>query len=195
MRSRHPRLSIPFALPPTVKSAQISVLPEFEPAEPFPRKQWHQLEAFQPNVVIGYAYDLTRLANAVESGAIPLTSVDRVIFVLTDCGMPVVSDALRSRLWKVFGVPIYELIVAPGCILLAAECELHSGWHLQPGIAAYAEADEVLYDAGRVKGAHTGFSGAIDLAPCECARNTPRLRDLAPLRRAACQATVLQRAS
>ncbi|HLH01432.1 MAG TPA: hypothetical protein VKX25_01580 [Bryobacteraceae bacterium] len=181
MKSRGRSLSLPFALPPSIKSAQISVLPEFYGAEPIARGSWNRLEAFQPSVLIGYAYDLTRLADAVEKGDILLTTVDRAIYALTDVGTPVIDDALRHKLWRVFGVPVYEIIVAPGCMLLAGECELHNGWHLQPGIEAHCIENEIVYETGRIAQAYTGYTGTIDSSRCECGRNTPALKGLHPL--------------
>jgi hypothetical protein len=195
MKSRRPHLSIPFALAPTLSVAQISVFPEFESAQPFPRGRWNELETFRPNVLVGYAYDFSRLAQEVESSRVKLTTLDRALFILTDCGTPPINEKLRHHLWRVFGVPVYELIIAPGCTLLAAECESHSGWHLQPGIAAYLSEGKIVYDLRRLKHTHTGYAGDLDLSPCECGRNTPRLRNLAPYTRSVEQASALLRAS
>lgn len=195
MKSRQTILSLPFALPAGSKAAQISVLPEFDSAQPFGRESWHQLDDFRPNVLIGHAFDLVRLAASIESGARKVRTVDRAIFVLTDCGCVPAGEHLRSQLWRVFGVPVFELIIAPGCVVLAAECERQSGWHLQPGIAAYQKNGEIVYDLRRLKGAHTRFRGTLDLQPCECGRSAPRLQHLAPYRVAAKEPLLERRAS
>jgi hypothetical protein len=181
MKPRRPRLCLPFPLPADSKLAHISVFPDFLSAEVFPRESWGRLEAFQPDALLGYAYDLTRLVDTNEGKSVALPTVNRAIYALTDCGMPVIKDALRHKLWNAFGVPIYELIVAPGCLLLAAECELHNGWHLQPSINANVADGEILYQTDRVRDVHSGYVGLIDSTACECGRKIPVLRELRPI--------------
>jgi phenylacetate-coenzyme A ligase PaaK-like adenylate-forming protein len=165
---------------PGRKAAQISVLPEFESVQPFRHERWHEIESFSPNILVGYAFDLRRFAEKSRARELQVPSVDRAIFALTDCGSNPLADPLRDQLWHLFGVPIYELIIAPGCRLLAAECEAHDGWHLQDGVEAYLVRDHLIYDAPPLNGLHTGFTGQIDTAPCACGRPTVRLKNLAP---------------
>ena len=69
---------------------------------------------------------------------------------------PRLNDAERDRLWRAFRVPVFEQIIADDGTLLAAECEAHSGLHIEsPKLAA---------------GDHE-----IDRAVCGCGRATPRL--------------------
>ncbi len=177
---RRPGLTLPFALPPEANAAQISVLPEFEGARPFRRERWNELQAYRPSVLIGYGFDLQRLAQTVRHGDIDLTTVDRAIFALTDSGSNPVSEKLREDLWRTFGVPLYELIVVPGCRLLASECEAHDGWHVQADASAYSIHGELVYDVPPVTRLHTGFTGEIETSPCPCGRPTPRLQNLVP---------------
>ncbi len=178
--TRRPLLQLPGSFSADVKTAQISALPEFESVQPFRQERWQQLEVFSPNVLVGYAYDLRRLAEQVLAGRRSLSSVDRAIYALTDCGSNTLTESLRDQLWHVFGVPLYELIVAPGCRLLAAECEAHDGWHLQSGIEAYRVGDHLVYDTHPLRGLYTGFKGQIDPSPCACGRPSMRLKGLAP---------------
>ncbi len=178
--NRLPSLTLPLQSVSGLKASQISVLPQFESVHPFRRERWSDLAAFQPRILVGYGFDLQILAAKVKAREVELTSLDRGIFALTDCGSSPIDDALREDLWKTFGVPIYELIVAPGCRLLACECEAHDGWHVQEGAKPYIARGEVVYDAPPVTGAHTGFTGDIEIAPCDCGRKTARLKNLAP---------------
>jgi hypothetical protein len=180
-RPARPRpLAIPLAGQPEVNIAQVSVFPEFKSARPFRREKWSDLEAFQPNIVIGYGFDLERLAESIIEKEFGLSSVDRAIFALTDCGSNPIGPKLRDKLWETFGVPVYELIIAPGCRLLAAECETHDGWHMQPGADAYLIWGEVVCDLPPLTNLHTGFTGEIDAAACACGRATTRLKNLGP---------------
>ena len=71
-----------------------------------------------------------------------------------------VIDADRDRLWRAFGVPVFEQIVDANSSLLAAECEAHDGLHIE----------------GRswMAGDHE-----IDRTPCPCGKQSPRLVDRA----------------
>ncbi len=178
--NRRTCLKLPVRLDPGAKAAQISVLPEFAFTMPFRRERWPELESAAPQILVGYGFDLQRLADKVRNNELALTTVDRAIFALTDCGSNPLSLPFRENIWQAFGVPIYELIIAPGCTLLAAECELHQGWHLQEGSKAYLLRGELMYDTPLITGSHSGFTGGIDLTPCECGRSTVRLINLAP---------------
>jgi len=177
---RRSRLALPMAIQDEIRIAQISGVREFAMARAFRRAQWSELPAFQPEILIGYGLDLDRLAEKVANSQVALATVSRAIFALTDSGSNPITEALRDRLWKVFGVPVYELIVVPGCHLLATECEAHDGWHLQPGTDAYQVKGEVIYDIPPVTYLHTGFTGEVETAPCGCGRPTHRLKNLSP---------------
>ncbi len=178
--NRLPSLTLPLASASGLRAAQISVLPDFESVRPFRRERWGELEVFQPRILIGYGFDLQKLTDKVKAGEFELPSVDRAIIALTDCGSSPISNALRDHLWRTFGVPVYELIVAPGARLLACECEAHDGWHVQEGAKAYLVRGELVYDAPPLARAHTGFTGEIETQLCECGRKTARLKNLAP---------------
>ena len=178
----HPKvgLHLPFTAAPNLRAAQISALPEFAAVQPFGRERWNKLQTFQPNVLVGYGLDLQNLCANIRRGEMALTSVDHAIFALTDCGSATISDALRVTLWQSFGVPVYELIIAPGCRLLAAECEAHDGWHMAEGNFAHLLHGELVFDTASLKKVHTGMLGRIDTQSCECGRNSARVRNLAP---------------
>jgi hypothetical protein len=175
------RLTLPASLAAEVRAAQVSGIPEFHSVRSFRREGWGELPAFLPRILVGYAFDLDRLVAQVESGTIALPSVDRAIFVLTDCGSLPVGEPFRERLWSVFGVPLYELIIAPGCRLLAAECERHDGWHLQANTEVHLANGELMFDVPPLASVHTGFTADLDPAPCDCGRVTHRLKNLYPL--------------
>jgi len=177
---RPARAQLPADFPAEGKAAHISGFPEFAGVTSFPDREWPALEAFAPSVLIGYAFDLRRLARVVKQRDLVLSTVDRAIFVLTDCGSLLLNEPTRELLWQTFGVPSYEWIIGNGCRLLATECALHSGWHVQPGIRAFSVKGEILYDAPPVTAAHSGFTGRLDLHPCPCGRPTSLLRGLTP---------------
>ncbi len=178
--ARSTPLKLPFASSPDLRAAHISVLPEFESSQPFRRERWPALADFRPRILIGYGVDLRRLAEAVNKGDLDLTTVDYAIFALTDCGMTPIGEALRLTLWQSFGVPVYELIVAPGCRLLAHECEAHDGWHIADDAIPCVVNGELVCDFPYLSNLHTSFSGQIDPQPCACGRSSVRFKNLTP---------------
>ncbi|MDQ2710833.1 MAG: hypothetical protein M3Y72_18670 [Acidobacteriota bacterium] len=178
--ARSARLALPFAASPDMRAAQISVFPEFASVQPFPHERWRDLGAFRPSVLVGYGLDLQRLAEKVAKDDFELRTIDHAIFALTDCGSAPVSDVLRVTLWQRFGVPVYELIVAPGCRLLAFECEAHDGWHVADNAVPYLVMGELVCDFPPLANLHTDFSGQINPKPCACGRRSVRLKNLAP---------------
>lgn len=178
--NRISRIALPVSLPRDVRIAQICVLPDIASARKFARKDWPHLPEFNADCLVGYGTDLRRLAEKTRANELPPASPRRAIFALTNCGSKPITDSLRDLLWETFGAPLYELIIAPGCRLLASECEAHDGWHVQPGANAYLVKGELVYDLPPFTNLHTCFTGEIDAAACACGRPTPRLKNLGP---------------
>ena len=99
---------------------------------------WPQLEALMPQKV---------------------PSLTHALIVLARPGDPLLTRAQRERLWRAFGVPVFEQIVDQRGELLAAECEAHDGLHLE-------------LPQFPVKG------WSVDSSPCGCGRKTPRLKSV-----------------
>lgn len=61
----------------------------------------------------------------------------------------------REWLWRAFRVPIFEQVIGPRGILLAAECAAHNGLHIE--MANWEPAE------------------GVERSTCGCGRSTPRL--------------------
>ena len=97
---------------------------------------WPQLEALLPEKIPSLGYSLIVVAQPED---------------------PLLTFAQRRKLWSTFAVPVFQQIVGPKGLLLAAECEAHDGLHIEsPKLAL----------AGR----------AVEWAVCGCGRSTPRLK-------------------
>jgi len=118
------------------------------------------LELFAPQLLIGGADEIHKLACLMDHRAIDLGSVD-VILVTTELGAPPLCDTQRVVLWQAFGAPIYEVLTSASGDLIACECEAHSGWHVEPDTRAHWKRNLV--------GMH------LETAVCECGRRQPRL--------------------
>ncbi len=165
-----------------VSAAAIS----FDSVEVFCRDRWDQLELFRPGVLVGSAADLRSLAELAERNIVDLASIDHATFVLTGCGDRPVSDICRVVLWQAFGVPVYELFVGPGGVLVACECEAHEGWHVERGVTLSLVDGEIVLEGagpnarGRA-GTPTGLSACIDDEICPCGRAGTRLTNIQAL--------------
>jgi hypothetical protein len=176
--NKRSRCKLPFPVEPTLRIAQISAGPIVSSAQQFPREKWDQLPTFRPGVLLGSAADLQTLAKHVKLGLNDLTSLDRAIFVLTECGDLPVSDVCRVVLWQAFGVPVYELLVGFEGTLLASECAAQEGWHIEPGAVFSLANDELMLDAAGRKHFSTGLTGRLETELCPCGRTGMRLMDL-----------------
>jgi hypothetical protein len=145
--------------------------------EAFWPQRWDELEAFRPQVLVGPATELQRLAERVRLHTIDLKYLDRAIFVLTECGDKPLTDVLRVVLWQTFGVPIYELFMGAG-LLLASECELHEGWHIEPPAAFSIAGNELIIDIPGRHRLRTGLNGHLDYELCSCGREGTRVMNL-----------------
>jgi hypothetical protein len=173
--TRSQRNELPLRIKADLRQAQLSGVPLSAGVVCFSRKQVIDLESFRPHVLIGLTDDLERVAEQVALGIADLSSVDHAILALTSCGEPPIGDKLRVVLWQTFGVPVFELLIAPDGAVLAADCQAHEGWHLQRNARATTFDGELLI---LQKGRHlirTGLTGQIETERCPCGRSTPRI--------------------
>lgn len=180
-QNRNPR-QLPVPALSTVRVAQVTPCAcTLDAAQSFSRDRWDELEAFRPGVLVGSAADLRGLAELVQRDILDLASVDHALFVLTECGEQPVSDVSRVVLWQTFGVPLFELFVSAGGMLLASECEAHEGWHVESGAVFSLYDGELILDGPGLTGLGTGLTGRIDIEVCPCGRPGMRLTEIEAL--------------
>jgi hypothetical protein len=109
--------------------------------------------AFQPAIIAGSKDQLLALAGTRVS------SLTHALVVVLQMGEEPVRESERERLWRSFGVPLFEQIVDPFCRLIAGECEAHDGLHV-------VDQEMGLELVGYL----------LDAAPCGCGKKTVRLR-------------------
>ncbi len=186
-RAAAARVKLPFPASPKLRVAQLSPGPRFDSVSPFTPERWLELEAYRPRVLVGEAAALERLLEQLQLGMLDLACVDRALIVLTRYGARPMSDISRVTLWQGFAVPIFELYLGPDNGLLAAECDAHEGWHLEPGIDCWYHNDELILDSPGNYGLRTGLSATLESAACPCGQTTPRLVNMEAIRYVACQ--------
>jgi len=108
--------------------------------------------------------------------------------VLTSLGDSPLEDHHRELLWRAFRVPVFEQLRGWDGAILARECEVHDGLHIEDAaVILHLHAEELLATqltafTEPIVRARTGLTGDIATAQCECGAETPRLRNLASLR-------------
>ena len=81
----------------------------------------------------------------LEQAAAAGASAHRALFVLNRWDAAPLTSAQRDRLWMLFQVPVYAMLIDSGGRLVGFECEAQNGFHL-PGKAA---PDAPLCECGR----------------------------------------------
>lgn len=159
---------------PHLRAAQISSGKLFDRVECFPPERWCDIEAYQPRILVGYSAELRSFAEHVQRCGVRFASLDRAIFVATQYPYNPLNVTVRNMLWRTFGVPIYEVYLAPDGTPLCYECEAHEGWHVQDGIKMSNHRDELVLHTRR-RSFHTKLSGEIVETPCPCGRRGARV--------------------
>ncbi len=89
-----------------------------------------------------------------------MPSLQTAIVVLTSIEESPVSDERRDLLWRAFGVPVFEQLRGRDGSVIARECEVHDGLHIDEPAAVMQLREE----------------REIVTEQCECGAQTPRLR-------------------
>lgn len=181
-RQRTPHCELPFPAAPDLRVAQITATSHFDRVSAFPPDRWQELETYRPQVLVGPAQQLQKFIEWVKLELVDLKSIDHAIFVLIECGDRPFSDMSRVVLWQTFGVPVYELFVGVGGVLLASECEAHEGWHVQPYARFSLSDEELVVNALNQKTQRTGLLGSIETTGCPCGRPGARVMGIESLR-------------
>jgi len=109
---------------------------ESRSARVFPEGWTERARRFNPASVAGPLDLLRRLARDTWS-------FDQAVVVFTYSGGTGLSPLDRERLWKAFGVPVFEQYLSPRNRLLATECDAHSGLHVVSGCEGFRLEHEV----------------------------------------------------
>ena len=137
------------------------------------------LSDFKPQVLIGSASELELLAVRSDEGIVELSSLDRAVFVITDCRDVPLRESARTILWKAFGVPVFELLLGGDGSPIAAECDVHDGWHVEDAVLFSTVNGELWFQRKREVPQGTGLRGEIDSTLCPCGRPGNRILNAA----------------
>jgi hypothetical protein len=130
------------------------------------------LQLWAPEALAAPLGTALSLADRKLRGLPSLTSLRTALVVLTDIAGDTLAEDSRHMLWQAFGVPIFEQLRGEHGRVIARECEVHDGLHMDPAAAVTEEFSGDL-------------SGGLVNEQCECGAETPRLRNYFMVRRAA----------
>jgi hypothetical protein len=116
------------------------------------------IHQWAPQAIVAPLATALSLADQKLRGLADLASL-RALIVLTEMGGDVLADDYRELLWQAFKVPIFEQLRSRQGPVIARECEVHDGLHVDPAARLNQEISEALVNE-----------------PCECGSETPRLR-------------------
>ena len=157
-RRKTQALVFPLPLPPKVAILVAGFecgrsLRAFSPEDP-------SLLAWGPDAMVMSLRLALQLADAKSRGSVALPELSVALVVLTSMADGLLGESRRDQLWRAFRVPLFEQLCAADGTVMARECEVHHGLHLDP------EADQ-------------SPAGEILKGCCECGAETPRLMNLA----------------
>jgi phenylacetate-coenzyme A ligase PaaK-like adenylate-forming protein len=127
------------------------------------------------------------LADQKQRGLGRVPNPATAIVVLTSLGDSALEDHHRELLWKAFRVPIFEQLRGWDGAVIARECEVHDGLHIEDAAAiVHRQGGELLVTqlttfTDPIVRARSGLAGDIETAHCECGAETPRLKNLTSL--------------
>ena len=157
-----------------MRIAQLTAGSAFDGAELFPPRRWEELSGFAPQALVASVSDYQRLIDRMSLRTVEITSVDHAAFVITAIGNKPLTDPMRAALWQRFLVPVYEVFVDRNSSILASECQVQEGWHIEPGVTFEMEQAEIHVIARGIR-TRTGLSGTVDDTPCDCGSTNARL--------------------
>ena len=189
---------------PQARAARTAILMEgfveTERVMCFPQGWDPEMAHLRPECLAGPVTMLRQMATCVFNRGAYFPSVRKPLIAFT--GLPfgdagVLTNADRDQLWKAFGVPVHEYFLGHRHEVLANECEVRMGLHLNhsqmvleliaspqssylPEIVVTSLAN-TLFPALRLG---SGLSGLIidgRQSPCPCGYTGPRLLDVRAL--------------
>lgn len=159
----------------------------------FTREDTVPMRSYAPEALVAPLDIALWLADQKARGLFDLPSLHTAMVVLTSFDDSPLAEHHRDLLWRAFGVPVFEQLRGWGGAIVAKECEVHDGLHID-GSAAILQLheDELLVTqfpatpitttSDPIIRVRSGVTGEIVTGICECGAETPRLRCLAPVR-------------
>lgn len=137
------------------------------------------LAKFGPESMVLPVQTAVAFAQQKLNGSLELPSLKSAIVVLTslDAGEAgLLTGRHRDLLWRAFELPVFEQLRGPDGRIIARECEVHDGLHMEAASLGARHGELML------EGRATGCAAEVTHEHCDCGLTLPRMRDLALLR-------------
>jgi hypothetical protein len=149
-----------------------------------PASQWQRLHLSKVSLLAATPTVLRQVVACVECSLMALPKLHDGIVVLNSVENGLLRPGERDMLWRCFGLPVFEQWLGLEGELLAHECAVHQGLHLNTNAADFEWRDGQLLVTSLLARQwithrlETGWTGEIDTRPCPCGDSRPRLRGL-----------------
>jgi hypothetical protein len=143
---------------------------------------------FAPEALVAPLDAALWLADRKLRGLGDLPSLQFALVVTTRIDDTPLAEHHRELLWAAFQVPIFEQLRAWDGTVIARECEVHDGIHVVAEEAVLQIHDEELLvtllaaSSTPTVRVRTGWNAELEQSHCECGQETPRIRNVAPVR-------------
>lgn len=138
------RLPLQFPIRPTPRIAVVASGFSLERnAQEFSAADLAAVYAWSPDAIVAPLEVALTLADRQLQGLADLPDL-RCLVVLTDFDGEALSEAHRELLWQAFGAPVFEQLRGPDGAVMARECEVHDGMHLDRWTAITPEIEAAL---------------------------------------------------
>jgi hypothetical protein len=125
------RSALHYPVNPLPRLALIGLdLPIRKPARYFPELDMEALSRFRPEAIAAPLETLQRLASLVSLGQFDPQSLCCPLAIFTSPESSFLAVEERELLWSAFQVPLFEQVRDASGMLLAWECEAHTGLHV-----------------------------------------------------------------
>lgn len=121
------------------------------------------LRAWAPEAIVVPLNLALSIADQKQRGHFDLPSLNTAIIVVTPMEESPLADHHRDLLWSAFHVPVFEQLRGLDGTIVARECEVHDGLHVE-------NLEAMLHP-----------NGELVAGQCACGSELPRLRRMAPV--------------
>jgi phenylacetate-coenzyme A ligase PaaK-like adenylate-forming protein len=152
----------------------------------FAARDIEELKDYVPEALVLPLQLALTLSDQKHRGLIELPALKTAIVILTSLDDAPLGSHHRDLIWRAFAVPVFEQLRGWGGAVLARECEVHDGLHIDENAAIFQiHAGELIATQltafeDPILRVRTGWTAELVREHCECGAETARLRNLLP---------------
>jgi phenylacetate-coenzyme A ligase PaaK-like adenylate-forming protein len=143
--------------------------------------RWSEISSLPLHVIAGTVAQLQSFAGKMSRGTLRPPTSSVAVLAFTSAEQEPLNPTQRERLWRSFGVPVYELFIDKEAGVLASECETHEGWHVRhPQLRFELSSGKIIFQKHGLAASpvFTGLTASGLDGMCACGDESPLLRDV-----------------